>query len=293
MDRLNIGGKERDLYRIGQEFRGILAKTWMDGNGEIWREESPAGMIMVRENKEEARHKNWNPAKMVDLIALTAVPTNREIQNPRAARYLRARLHLAAKNGLKMNGGRQSQNGNEVVIRQEVFPPATVHAVSLPSEERSKALEATPFIQTDDPQIRRQAAAIAEGAKDDAERVVRIAAWVFKELEKQPVVSIPSAVAVLRQKAGDCNEHAVLFTALARAAGLPTRLQAGILYMEGKFYYHAWAEVYLKGWVAVDPLLNQVPADATHIRLAEGDLDQQMDIVRTLGRLRVEILEVY
>jgi len=195
--------------------------------------------------------------------------------------------------GLKIDGERQSQNGNEVVVRKEAFPPATLEPKPLKAEERIKALEATPFIQSNDPQIMRQAEAITEGGKDAPERVVRIADWVFRSVEKRPVVSIPSAVEVLRQRVGDCNEHAVLFTALARAAGIPTIIQAGIIYMEGKFYYHAWAQVYLGTWVAVDPLLNQVPADATHIRLAEGDLDKQLDIVRTIGRLKVEILEVH
>ena len=107
------------------------------------------------------------------------------------------------------------------------------------------------------------------------------------------MVSIPSAVEVLRQKAGDCNEHAVLFTALARSLGIPANIQAGIIYQEGHFFYHAWAQVYLGAWVAVDPLLNQIPADATHIRLVTGDLDQQVDIVKIIGRLKVEILEVH
>ncbi|MCJ7495263.1 MAG: transglutaminase-like domain-containing protein, partial [Deltaproteobacteria bacterium] len=79
----------------------------------------------------------------------------------------------------------------------------------------------------------------------------------------------------------------------ARAVGIPAHMQAGIIYQEGKFYYHAWAQVYLGTWVAVDPLLNQIPADATHIRLVEGDLDKQLDIVKAIGRLKVEVLEVH
>jgi len=50
--------------------------------------------------------------------------------------------------------------------------------------------------------------------------------------------------------------------------------------------------VHLGAWVSADPLLNQIPADATHIRLAEGDLDKQLDIVKVIGRMKVELLEV-
>ena len=292
MERLVIGGEERELYRVREEFRGIIVKAWIDQSGAIWKEESLTGMVLMRESKDVARQKNWGRGKIVDLIALTAVPVNRLIENPREASYLRAKLLSPALNELSMEGDRQLRQGNEVIIQKEKFPPPVLPVRSIAEEVRQKALRSTPFIQSDDPEIKKQAEDIVKGAEDESEKVRRLAAWVHKEVEKRPVVSIPSAVEVLRQKAGDCNEHAVLFTALARAVGIPANMQAGIVYQEGKFYYHAWAQVYLGTWISVDPLLNQFPADATHIRLVTGDLDQQMDIVKVIGRLKVEILEV-
>jgi len=41
----------------------------------------------------------------------------------------------------------------------------------------------------------------------------------------------------------------------------------------------------------VDPLMNQFPADATHIKLVEGDLDKQLPLLGLLGKLKVEIVE--
>jgi len=37
------------------------------------------------------------------------------------------------------------------------------------------------------------------------------------------------------------------------------------------FLYHSWAESYLGYWLPVDPTYGQVPVDATHVKLAEGD----------------------
>jgi transglutaminase-like putative cysteine protease len=108
---------------------------------------------------------------------------------------------------------------------------------------------------------------------------------------RKPVVSIPSALEVLKQREGDCNEHTALYTALARAAGIPTRMAAGIVYLEKGFYYHAWPEVWLGRWTAVDPTFNQFPADATHIRFIAGGLDRQSEILRLVGKLKVEVLE--
>jgi hypothetical protein len=41
----------------------------------------------------------------------------------------------------------------------------------------------------------------------------------------------------------------------------------------------------------VDPTFNQFPADATHIRFTTGNLDRQSDIIRLVGKLKVEVLE--
>jgi hypothetical protein len=60
--------------------------------------------------------------------------------------------------------------------------------------------------------------------------------------------------------------------------------------LDGAFYYHAWPEVYLNGWVAVDPTFGQFPADAAHVRLTIGGLARQLELLRLVGRLRVEIL---
>ncbi len=108
------------------------------------------------------------------------------------------------------------------------------------------------------------------------------------------MISIPSALEVLEQRRGDCNEHTVLFTALARAAGLPTRIAIGIVWsdeLEG-FYYHAWPEVHLGDWIWMDPTLGQPVADATHIKLLNGGIASWPSLLPYLGRLEVEVLDV-
>jgi hypothetical protein len=105
------------------------------------------------------------------------------------------------------------------------------------------------------------------------------------------VLSVPSALETLRQGVGDCNEHAVVFAALARAAGIPAQVEAGLVYMDGRFYYHAWNVVNLGVWITVDALMNQFPADVTHIRLVRGEPAEQIDLMRVIGKLSLEVLE--
>jgi transglutaminase-like putative cysteine protease len=82
-----------------------------------------------------------------------------------------------------------------------------------------------------------------------------------------------------------------LFTALARAAGIPSKIAVGLTYKDRFFYYHAWPEFYAGKWIAADPTLGQFPADAGHIRLVTGDLDRQIQVLSVINKIRIEWLE--
>ena len=86
----------------------------------------------------------------------------------------------------------------------------------------------------------------------------------------------------------------MLYIGLARAAGLPAREVAGLIYVdtpEPGFYFHQWAMVWVGEWIDVDPTFNQPVADATHIKLAEGDLMEQIRLLPLIGQLKVEVLD--
>jgi transglutaminase-like putative cysteine protease len=157
--------------------------------------------------------------------------------------------------------------------------------------EAAAELAETPLIQARDARIIRQAEAIVAGITDPAVAARRLNDWVYREVRKEIVPSVPSAVQVLEAKRGDCNEHTVLYVALARAIGLPARTAAGLVHVRGKFYFHAWPEVWLGGtWVALDPTLGQAPADASHLRFLVGGLARQIELIRLIGRLQLEVV---
>ena len=108
-------------------------------------------------------------------------------------------------------------------------------------------------------------------------------------LQKRPVLGIPDALTTLNTRMGDCNEHAALFAALARNAGIPTRVVAGVTFHEGAFYYHAWNEVCLgEKWYTLDTTKNQFPADLSHIKFVEGETSEQIKISALLGKLGIK-----
>ena len=75
----------------------------------------------------------------------------------------------------------------------------------------------------------------------------------------------------------------------ARAAGIPCRVEAGLAYLNGSFYYHAWNSVYLGKWITVDSVFNQFPADVGHIRLADGE--NTLDLVGVIGKIGLRLAE--
>ena len=290
-ERIQIAGKLEPAIRLRQNFKGISVISWVDGSGRTLKEESPTGLSLVRERAGEAAAPLGAKSLSLDLLAKTAVPVSAPIADPARKEFLRLRLSGFKLDNFPLDGGRQRLHLDVLQIRREELD--RVRSYRLPADRRKFAsyLQPTPFVQSDHPEIRALARAILRGESDAVKAARRIKDWVYRELAKEPTVSIPTALEVLRTKKGDCNEHAVLFSALARAAGIPAKTAVGVVHLRGAFYYHAWAEVWLGEWVSLDPVLNQFPADVTHVKFLEGDIDRQVDILQLIGNLKIQVME--
>ncbi len=117
---------------------------------------------------------------------------------------------------------------------------------------------------------------------------------VRADLVASPTPGRGSALSALRLGRGDCTEHAALFVERATTLQLTARPVEGLVYTDEpvpSFVPHAWAEVALGDvWIPVDPSLDQVPADATHLPLR--DAGDRLRTVTHAGKrtLRVEAL---
>jgi len=286
-ERIKIGDEEHMIYKLKESLQGMETTSWITQNGETIKEESALGYVIFRESMSEAKILDKR-GPTVDIIDLTMIPSD-PIKESSQVKFLRVRLKGVDLQGFQLDGDGQRAAGDIVEITRD----DTASGYRLPYSEKELAgyLQPNALIQSDDRKIIDQSAKILSGEKRAIEASKKLNEWVYGALVKKPVVSIPSALEVLNTREGDCNEHTALYTALARAAGIPTRMAAGIVYMENGFYYHAWPEVWIGKWVAVDPTLNQFPADATHIRFVAGNLDRQSDIIKLVGKLKVEVLE--
>jgi len=295
-------------FRVDMAFAGLRTTSWVTDTGEVVREESPLGLITLREPAEIARRMAVSRRIQVDMLQASAVvPTlRRPIPEPRDVRHMRLRVTFpsgADPSGADLEGLTQRVDGDD---RGAGAPGVTIIELDDPRNLRARRadpdsaryLAPEPFIESDAPEIRAEAETAVRGADGPRDRAERLTRYVNALLDKKPTVSLPSAREVLRTKVGDCNEHTALYVAMARAVGIPARIAVGLVFIHGAFYYHAWPEVYLdeggdRGlWLPVDPTLNQFPADTTHLRLARGGLDKQAAILPMMGRLKIDVLDV-
>jgi hypothetical protein len=281
-------GRRQDVYKLRTSFRGIETFMWLTDKGEVLREESPLGFTLIRETEDDAVQPG-RPS--IDLIAQTAIPFN--LQLPHDISYLKVRISGVDLKKLQIDGGRQTLKGDILEIRKEAIKSITPFSKGEKGVFLDEYLKDTMFIQSKDPEIVSLSKNITGNEKDSLKKTRLIYEWVYKNIKKVPKISLPMATEVLKIKQGDCNEHTTLFVALARAAGIPARIAVGITYKDGYFYYHAWPEVYMNKWIAIDPTLGQFPADASHIRLLSGDIDKQLQLLSIIGKLKLKGIDYY
>jgi len=180
-------------------------------------------------------------------------------------------------------------------------PATNVPAASVPAANGAAAdgeapaaayLQPAQGIPSDAPEIIAKKGEILGAETNPTRSVQLLAEWVAKKIEGT-VTDSQSPLETLKSGKGNCQSHARLYTALARAAGIPTRLVSGLVYAPGQgFLYHSWVESYLNGWVPVDPTFGQTPADLTHIKLVEGDSPDELSVLAgVIGRVQMKIVE--
>ena len=267
---------------------GMMETTaWVSMDNELVRVETPVGFTLVKADGQIALGA-IAPADAGDLLGFTAI-------QPTGERPFRNATRMVARiSGIDDAVAFESDDA-QTVGEGAVLTIAPGGPTDGPDpDDLEPYLASDPFIQAAHPRIMAQAEEIIGDETDRWQQASLIYDFVFEELEKVAVISFPSALEVLDQREGDCNEHTVLYAALARAVGIPTRIAIGVVWSEelDGFYYHAWPEVFVGEWVWLDPTLGQIPADATHIKLFTGGIETWTRLTAFIGNLQIEVMEI-
>lgn len=290
LEEVSLMGDTVEAARLLISQQGMRNTVWVH-RGQIVREEE-TGMGMVLTRVSPSTENNIIPSS--DLYEVYAVTSN-EVSRPRETgeRTWRMVGDIDWSEFQLDYPGLQTMV-DSVVITVEALPPS--QPLDFPFETDDEAilpfLQAESMIQCGDPAVKALADSLTQGMTNSWDAVMSISGYVDTAVQNVPTVSLPSAVDVLDNLRGDCNEHTILTVALCRAAGIPAVTCAGVVYVDnGIFGYHAWPAVWVGEWVAIDPTFSQPVADATHIILAQGSLEAQYVVNAVLGRLTIEELE--
>lgn len=295
MDPIVINGEKISARKITLSFKGATQSAWVDDEGLVLKEQGMLGITLVKTTRKEAIG-NISPKGMADLTTLMSVTSNVKFQDPDMLTKLQIKLtgvdikkiSLAAKGPSK---NRQTWNEEVLTIEKETLGtlPASITPKEIAGVDEKFILPG-PFIQSDDDRIQRIARRLVSPDNTPLENIGRLVAWIQANIRRQPVISLPNALSTLKNRMGDCNEHAALMAAFCRSVGIPAGIEAGLVYLKGRFYYHAWNTVFIGQWITVDALFNQIPADVTHISLTAGSQESQLNLMGVMGKIKVEVL---
>ncbi len=286
------------------EMNSMTTRAWAvfrdpeHGGNEIVKIELPIGIVLKKIKPEEAFSKDGSKPSE-SLLHLAAVrPTGQ--QPIRGARRMLLRVTGLSEDIALPQDDTQRMIGDnllEIIVPPE--PSAWDLVANIQAGSLAEYLESDALVQSGHPTIRKTAQQIVEDEQGAWPVALRIYQWLWENVEKKAAPGIPSALEVLETRAGDCNEHTVLFAALARSVGLPTRIGLGVVWSDEHqgFYYHAWPEVCIPlqngttRWYWMDPTLGQPIADATHVKLVTGGVRNWFQLLPFMGKLQIEVLE--
>ena len=183
-------------------------------------------------------------------------------------------------------------------VRGDGLPARTLPIADVPADIQP-FLAPTTTSQSDDPDIVARARAIVGAETDARTAAVAITSWVHDHLGKRDGTrGAATAVETMAAGFGDCTEHAALTVAMLRAVGLPARNAGGLVLVPGLFTsdagYHAWVEVWIGDWVALDPALGRMEVSAHYMLLGYTEPGMSSGagaLSRLIGRTRIAVVE--
>jgi len=298
-----VDGTKVDALKVsfGASSLGLEMQWWLAPDGDLVRQEVPGlmGLVLEKISEQEA-------AKVVAPVAISDhIPVKGNMGETRRLLYVKLRAGSPGTPAAELVPERplqhvtpQGERGAEIEVQAETEEGLVGHKLPMRGKGLAEFLAPNETIQCDDAAIVAKAKEIVGGETDAWKAAKKLISWVYENMGKVDHDPRPSSAAeCLTMMKGDCSEHATLLTALARAAGIPSKLVTGIVYVNDGYYYHAWNELYVGRWVSVDPTWGEHTVDAGHLALASGSLTAEsfaqtnLAAVRCMGVLTLEVIE--
>lgn len=159
----------------------------------------------------------------------------------------------------------QNRNAEIVSVMREAQPT--------PLADPAPFLAREPQLETDDPDLRAWVDSLAAGKTDKLDLAEDLRLAVRSHITTRDLATADgTALDTFRNRKGDCTEHANLLCAALRIAGIPARVDIGVVHSidHGAWVGHAWVSAYIDGrWRHLDAAYPGV-ARSRYLRLGSS-----------------------
>jgi hypothetical protein len=290
--KVNLGGKEYDSTLVEIVDPRASMRVYLSAKGDLMKAESGMG-IEMRPISREAALSDAKPGTVTpDLGFSTSITPSKKIENPRSVSRLRLKLTGRDLSNLRSDEHQTLRKVEDGWVL-DIHPPRASAGTTVTEAARQKSewLKPSLNIPSASPRFINLAKKIVGQRKDVKGAANAIRWYVYQTMKPNAGIGVlRNADEVLDTKEGVCRDYAILTATLLRAAKIPTRLASGMVYADGAFFYHAWAEVWDgTQWVGVDSTLPEEALSAVHVKLGDGNVDKAFTFT-LLENAKIEVL---
>lgn len=304
-----VSALEGELRRIENHLEispgnSLVSTDWVNEEGKVVRSRMPyLGLETVLSNRAEILGTDFSSPP--EIFISSAIPLGRFLGWKREEILYELRLR-DRKQPMELResgaaGQKLTATGEKGTWRLKVNTvrnPAARDLPLAPNPLPKRYLSSTTYLQSDDARLIELTKKVAGKEKNSLKVAQALEKWVYNYVRKKNLgTAFATAKEVLETRQGDCTEHAVLLAAMCRAAGIPSRVVAGLVYYRRNFVGHMWTEAYTGKWIPLDATIGKGKVEADHIALAVSALDNTavselfIGLIPFLGNMEIEVLE--
>ena len=277
---------------------GLESVEWRDKSGQPLCISVPAMRGMF---KLAGKDSAVEPVKPADIFKNSLIVPDRLINRPEKLKSLTIKIIFPDTPQAFPEDDRQkiiSSDKKSVTIKTSLLKETQGIKMPFQTEGMERYLSPTDFEQSASSSIISVARELTWTQDNALSASIKIIEWANAYIKKTSSKrGYLSALEVLETKEGDCTEYAVLASTVAKAAGLPSRLSAGIVYLEGSFGYHIWNDIWVGYWHPFDSSSGNTYINPSYIKLWTGTgdsgglRDASIAVLNAFNGAKIKIIE--
>ena len=309
-ETLRLAGRNLPTLKVEEliEAAAVKSTAWLNADHEVVKQEmsTPFGPgVFVLSDRTTALAAASGSELPAEMFERSIIRSNIRLPLARTLGYLKVKLiHRNPDLGwpeIESPGQTVISKDRETLVL-EIRRPALPKPASFPvppTEKNREFLDPNAYIQSDDSPLRDLVRRLIDGEKDLFQAVLKLERWVSDNMTFDLGIAFAPSTEIFRNRRGTCVGYATLLAAMARAAGIPSRVVLGYVYALGMFGGHAWAEVLIDDtWIPMDAaIVAPAQADAARIGFSAVSLHEGAGSLsggagqQLFGQVDIKILE--